>query len=77
MFEKPILVLLDVKGGNNMIYLPIDEITTACRRGGAAKDNDNPQAFQDSPGRCGQECPGRRGARTRGEGAMMRRNLLI
>ncbi len=42
-------LLLDVKGGNNMIYLPIDKLQRPGVSAEPAKDNDSTQTNQDSP----------------------------
>ncbi len=49
IFSKTNTVLLDVKGGNNMIYLPIDKLQRPGFSAEPVKDSDNTQTFQDSP----------------------------
>ncbi|MFM8330619.1 MAG: FtsH protease activity modulator HflK [Candidatus Methylumidiphilus sp.] len=49
VFEKTNTVLLDVKNGNNMIYLPIDKLRQPSASGDAMKDSDSAQAAQDLP----------------------------
>lgn len=50
LLEKNNLVLLDVKSGNNMIYLPIDKMQNSAITSTPPKENDTPQAaVQDLP----------------------------
>ncbi|MCX7109712.1 MAG: FtsH protease activity modulator HflK [Proteobacteria bacterium] len=48
IFDKTNTVLLDVKGGNNMIYLPIDKFQRPGLAAEPAKDGDTAQTYQDS-----------------------------
>jgi len=49
VFEKTNNVLLDVKGGNNMIYLPIDNKRRPSAAAEPPKDSENAQIVQDLP----------------------------
>lgn len=49
VFEKTNTVMLDVKAGNNVVYLPIDHKQRPAAAEPSAKDNDNAQAAQDLP----------------------------
>lgn len=49
VFDKTNTVLLDVKGGNNMIYLPMDKLQRQTNPVEPAKDSDAAQIVQDSP----------------------------
>ena len=49
ILSKTNTLLLDVKGGNNMIYLPVDKLQRLGVSAEPAKDNDSTQTFQDSP----------------------------
>ena len=50
VFEKANTILLDVKGGGNMIYLPIDKLRRpAAQAEAASKSGENAQAAQDAP----------------------------
>jgi len=48
IFDKTNTVLLDVKGGNNMIYLPIDKFQRSGSAAEPAKDIDTVQTYPDS-----------------------------
>jgi membrane protease subunit HflK len=48
IFDKTNTVLLDVKGGNNKIYLPIDKLQRSGSAAEPAKDNETTQTYQDS-----------------------------
>ena len=48
VFEKTNTILLDVKGGNNMIYLPIDKLQRPGVAAEPVKDNDTTQIYQES-----------------------------
>jgi membrane protease subunit HflK len=47
IFDKTNTVLLDVKGGNNMFYLPIDKLQRPGTAAEPAKDNETTQTYQD------------------------------
>lgn len=49
VFEKTNTVLFDVKGGNNMIYLPIDNNLRAKAAAQPVKESENAQTTQDMP----------------------------
>lgn len=49
IFDKANTVLLDVKSGNNVVYLPIDKLQRPGAIAESPKDSDNAQIFQDSP----------------------------
>jgi membrane protease subunit HflK len=49
VFAKSNTVLLDVKGGGNMIYLPIDKLKRPAVAAEPVKDSENAQTVQDVP----------------------------
>ena len=48
IFDKTNTILLDVKNGNNMIYLPIDKLHRPGAAAEPAKDSDGAPTFQDA-----------------------------
>jgi len=48
IFDKTNTVLMDVKGGNNMIYLPIDKLQRKGVAAEPAKETDISQSYQDT-----------------------------